>query len=332
MDKKKQPLVVSGLRHGGIMANYKCNAACRHCLYACSPDRDGGYIAAETTREVCGLLRKAGCYSVHIGGGEPFLDFDGLITLIKIVSESGITVEYIETNAFWATDYERVRHQLRELYNAGADTLCISIDPFHAEHVPFGLPLSLAKMCRDAGFRFFLWQERYLAALSKAKPDKIHSRKDLEKYISKKYILETAKSYGLSFGGRAINIEAEYGVKKSTDSIAVDKPCLGLLTGGHFHVDLNGRFIPPGCTGIAISLKETVNGIPKGKYPVLEELYYGGSAGLLRYARALGFEADQGGYPSSCALCFRIRHWLSKHAPTPELDAEHYTESLRFYG
>jgi hypothetical protein len=331
MNFNKQSFVVSGLRYGGIMANYKCNAACRHCLYACSPDRSGGYITAETAREVCGLLRKAGCYSVHIGGGEPFLDFDGLIVLIKTMSQAGIAVDYIETNGFWATDDERVRHQLRELYSAGADTLCISIDPFHAEYVPVGLPLGLAKMCGDEGFGAFIWQERYLAALSKINPGKVHNRKELEKYISPRYILETANSYGLGFGGRAINIEAEYGTKKSPENVAVAKPCRGLLMGGHFHVDLDGKYIPPGCTGIAISLREAIEGIPNGKYPVLEALLNGGSAELLRYARTAGFEADEEGYPSSCALCFRIRHWLSCHAPSPELDAEHYAESLKFY-
>ena len=60
------------LFHGGIMANYRCTAACRHCLYACSPERTDGYINEATAESVASLLRTAGCYSVHIGGGEPF--------------------------------------------------------------------------------------------------------------------------------------------------------------------------------------------------------------------------------------------------------------------
>ena len=115
------------------MANYKCTAACRHCLYACSPERSGGYISKAAAEEISGLLREGGCRSVHIGGGEPFLDFDGLITLVQIVTNAGIAVEYVETNAFWATDEHLIEQHLQALLRAGAHTLCISLDPFHAE-------------------------------------------------------------------------------------------------------------------------------------------------------------------------------------------------------
>jgi hypothetical protein len=92
-----------------------------------------------------------------------------------------------------------------------------------------------------------------------------------------------------------------------------------------------GRYIPPGCTGIAILLEEAVHGIPDGKYPVLEVLLSGGAAELLRYAQGKGFMPDPEGYPSRCAFCIHIRHWLSENATSPELDAEHYRESLMYW-
>ena len=314
------------------MANYKCNAACRHCLYACSPERTGGYITEQIAKEVCGLLRSAGCRSVHIGGGEPFLDFDGLVTLVHTITGSGIAVEYIETNAYWTTDLKQVEHRLKALAHAGTDTLCISTDPFHAEYVPPDLPIMLANICRSAGFGYFLWQERYLSVLPRLESGRTYTRAELERFISPRYVLETANSYGLHLGGRAVNIEAEYSARKAADTVADDRTCRNLLSGGHFHIDLYGRFIPPGCTGIAIPLDEAVHGIPDGKYPVLEVLISGGSMALLRYAEDRGFVAEEKGYPSGCALCFHIRHWLCENAPSPELDAEHYTESLKYYG
>ena len=83
---------VERLYHGGIMANYQCTAACRHCLYACSPERSGGYISKAVAEEISSLLRKGGCRAVHIGGGEPFLDFDGLLELVQTVTSAGIDV------------------------------------------------------------------------------------------------------------------------------------------------------------------------------------------------------------------------------------------------
>jgi len=321
---------VNKLRHGGIMANYQCTAACRHCLYACSPERSGGYISKETAEEICALLREGGCQSVHIGGGEPFLDFNGLAELVHTVSKTGITVDYIETNAYWATDERQIEKRLRVLARAGADTLCISIDPFHAEYVPVSRPLFLAEACRRSGFGHFLWQDRFLPVLSRVDSGITHSRAELERLISPDYILETTRSYGVNMGGRAVNIEAEYATPKPIGSFTDSNPCGGLLSGDHFHVDLYGRYIPPGCTGITIPLNEAVRGIPDGKYPAFEALLSGGVAGLLQYAQALGFDADKE-CPSRCALCFNIRRWLCENAPSPELDAEHYTESLKYY-
>jgi len=353
------------------MTNYQCNAACRHCLYACSPERSGGYIQPTMAEEICGLLREGGTRSVHIGGGEPFLDIDGLIMLLETASQQGIAVDYIETNAFWAKDEDRALKYLRALKAVGVDTqvawassqasspsnsrrerpgsaqaerpaLCISLDPFHAEFVPPELPVKLAEICRKEGFGYFLWQEKYRRLLSQLKaPNKTQTRAELESRLSPDYVFETAHTYGLRMGGRALSIEAEYGTHKplaeilgaspegSPASATQKKPCYNLLRAGHFHVDLYGRYIPPGCTGIVIPLAEAVRGVPHGKYPAFDALVDGGVAALFDLAKQLGFRA-MATYTSSCALCVDIRHWLSGQPSFPELDAEHYIAAVAY--
>jgi hypothetical protein len=313
------------------MANYQCTAACRHCLYSCSPERNSGYISKAVAEDISVLLREGGCRSVHIGGGEPFLDFDGLVGLVQTLTNAGIKVEYVETNAYWATNEQQIKQRLRLLLSAGADTLCISLDPFHAEYVPVKLPLYLAEICRRSNFGYFLWQEKYLPALSRLDPNKTHDRSELERLISSDYVLKTAQSYGLSIGGRAINIEAEYSAPRPAETVAESRPCRRLLSSDHFHIDLNGKFVPPGCTGIAIQLEDAVRGIPDGKYPAYEALLSGGTVELLRYAQLRDFVVNPRGYTSGCALCFHIRHWLSDNDTCIELDSEHYLESLRYY-
>jgi len=340
---------IDRLQHGGIMTNYQCNAACRHCLYACSPERSGGYIQPKMAEKICGLLHEAGCRSVHIGGGEPFLSIDGLIMLLETARKNGITVEYVETNAFWAESEQRAVEYLRALSKAGADTLCISLDPFHAEYVPAVLPIKLAEICRNEGFGCFLWQDKYRTMLSRVQnPHKVQSRVELERQLSPNYILEAARAYGLSMGGRALSIEAEYGTPKpladiiaachttprlinsnNAEAPAQKKPCRNLLSAGHFHVDLHGQYIPPGCTGIIIPLKEAISGVPIGKYPAFDALVSGGVAGLFDLALIHGFK-PKATYTSSCALCFHIRHYLSGQKGFPELDAEHYVASLTY--
>ena len=81
---------------------------------------------------------------------------------------------------------------------------------------------------------------------------------------------------------------------------------------------------------VAIPLEEAVLGLPPGKYPVMEALLSGGVSGLLEYAGKLGVVPEKE-YTSKCAMCFYIRKRLSEQAPTPDLDAEHYTASLEYY-
>ena len=283
------------LRNGGIIANYKCTAACRHCLYACSPKRADGYIGAETARTICAALRKGGCRSLHIGGGEPFMDIDGLCVLARAIQDAGIVLDYVETNAFWVSGAS-AGVALEKLLRAGVNTLCISFGTYHAEYVPPENPLKLAELCRQNGIDYFLWEAK-----------------------------------GLTYGGRAINIEMEHAPRRPAEELTSGRPCRRLVSGSHFHADLYVRYVPPGCTGIALPLAEAVNGIPAGKYPVFEALYKHGTAGLLQYAAGRGFTPDSDGYSSVCALCFYLRHWLAENAPSPELDTEHYAASLEYY-
>jgi len=320
----------AALRHGGVIANYRCTAACRHCLYACSPKRAEGYIDEKTARSLCAALRNGGCRSVHIGGGEPFLDIDRLIGLAKVIADEGISLEYVETNAYWVND--NVAGVLKRLLDAGVDTLCISVDPFHAEYVPYGHPLKLAELCGRAGMGHFLWRREFVPALSRLDASKKHTRSDMERELSKDYIRDTARAYGIGYGGRAVNIEMAYSPRRPADELADGRPCRRLTSGDHFHADLYGRYIPPGCTGIALPLDEAVSELIPGRYPIFEALYESGVRGLLNHAGHKGFVPDPGGYSSACALCFYIRCWLTQNAPSPELDAEHYTAALAYYG
>ena len=288
------------LSHCGIMVNYQCNAACRHCLYSCSPARTPGYVSEDSMEEICRLLRKGGCRSVHIGGGEPFLDFEGLLMVVRKLRQAGIKLEYTETNAFWTApeqDQNDAREKLGRLLAEGANCLCISLDPFHAEYIPQSAPLALAKLCEKSGMDYFLYN---------------------------------ASLYPLQYGGRAVNMERESSTLFPVENFASENsPCRNLLSTGHFHVDMDRYFIPPRCTGILIPLSEAMDGIPPGKYPAFEALYSGGVSALLQLAAEHGFTPDKSGYTSRCNLCINLRHFLSEKE-FKEFDKNHYDEALKY--
>jgi len=281
------------------MPNYRCTAACKHCLYACDPHWEDEYMTEDTMREVCETLKKAGCRSVHIGGGEPFINFGGLCKLVKMCRKHGIHVDYVETNAYWADEEERTVRYLNELRRAGVDALCISHDAYHAEFVPPELPKGLAQTCRRVGYGYFLWETQ------------------LDR---------------LRFNGRAVLLEADHVQKKPLADIQREAlrrgACKHLTSTNHFHVDLYGRYIPPGCTGIVLPLEKIISSNSNGIYPAFDALYNGGLSALLALARERGFEPDPAGYPSVCACCFHTRKWLSETGEFAEFDREHYIHAV----
>jgi molybdenum cofactor biosynthesis enzyme MoaA len=92
-------LQINYLQSGGLIANYYCSSACVHCLYRCGPTWPKEYIDPETARRNFETIRRLGCRSVHIGGGEPLLRHDALEQILEAASDSGISIDYVETNS-----------------------------------------------------------------------------------------------------------------------------------------------------------------------------------------------------------------------------------------
>ena len=312
-------------RHCGLVVNYKCNAACRHCLYACTPGRTDDYMTAEATERICSQLTKRGIKSLHIGGGEPFLHFEGLLKVVEVVINAGIDIEYIETNGFWSIDEKRALQYLAELKLAGADNFLISIDPFHIEFVPLDRPLRLAKLCDSVGFKYFFHQKQFVERLSALDTSKVYSRKELEEEISPEYLQEITGVYNVNPTGSAINLLEEFlPYKPVSEVLQKSHPCKYLINTDFIHIDLYEMYLMSLCSGIALPLKDAVEGIAKGRFPVFEALLSGGIRGLLDLAEGHGYEQEQSGYVSSCAMCFHIRRWLCESCDYVELDKEYH--------
>jgi len=297
-----------------MIANYRCPAACGHCLYGCSPTAQPGYMDENTAGRLCEGLRHMGCRGLHIGGGEPFLDTEGLAGLVRAIRESGLRLDYIETNAAWITgDDARNREILSDITDAGGGCVMVSADPFHVGFIPFWKPRKLRRLLRDMGIPHFIWQERYWPLLERLDPDKTYDGQALTRAfgydIQHKCAVEGFDlEYGMRFHGRALNLLRKYGGKKTIE--APSRPCPELRNTDHFHVDFLGRYIPPGCTGMGILLEDAGKELGPANYPVLSRLLAQGLGGLLSYARELGYRLDPGGYVSKCELCFDIRKYL----------------------
>ena len=306
---------------GGIIANYRCPAACGHCMYGSGPDAEPGYITEDTARRLCKKLRALGCRSLHIGGGEPFLQLDGLTALIRVINGSGIALDYIETNAAWITeDDTRNRGILRQVAEAGGETIMVSADPFHAAFIPFKKPRALIRLLRETGTPFFIWQERYLPLLARLDENRTYSGEELKQFFGYDVLAQTAREYNMGFNGRALNLIRASAPKQPAEAFTRDKPCDRLLGSGHFHADFLGRYIPPGCTGMGIAVEDLGKPLAAAAYPVMSRLCEGGTAGLWAYALTQGYQPAPAGYASACDLCFSLRKHLALTAPDTHPD------------
>jgi hypothetical protein len=80
-------------------------------------------------------------------GGEPFLDFEGLLDLVRFGAGLGAQVTCV-TNAYWATSSERAESLLTQLKSAGLWSISVSTSRHHVQFVPLKrvqLALALAR-------------------------------------------------------------------------------------------------------------------------------------------------------------------------------------------
>ena len=72
-----------------------------------------------------------------IGGGEPFLNLDGLKMVVETALSLGMDIKYVETNSSWYRNIDSACQILSSPREIGLTALLISISPFHKEYIPF---------------------------------------------------------------------------------------------------------------------------------------------------------------------------------------------------
>ena len=302
---------IKRLVSGGLITNYFCASSCRHCLYNCSPQWEKNYIRPQTAEENLDTIRRLGCASVHIGGGEPLLRPDALGDVLQIARKVGVAVEYVETNSSWFKDPDSAVAILLTLRKKGLQTLLVSISPFHNEFIPFSRIQGVIEAARQAGIGIFPWISGFIADLSKLDASKTHSFKEYEERFGRNYLEGLLQRYWIHMGGRALETYRPYLAEKSALEICAENRggCAAeLLNTQHFHLDLFGNYIPGLCSGLAIKREDLGKALSEKKYPVLTTLFHGGISGLFKMAKAeFDYTPAHSRYINKCDLCTEIR-------------------------
>ncbi len=316
----------------GIITNYNCTAECAHCMFASSPECKKEYISTEMSEKLASLLGSAGTRSVHIGGGEPFMNFEALVGLVDALVRHSIDIDYIETNAFWCKDLDFAEKRLDILRSHGVSSIMVSVDPFHIEYVPLELPLKLCALLEKKNFSYFIWQDRFLKRLGKLDITKTHTKKELEELLGNDYIEKTAHEYGLGMNGRALSIAHDIYKKRPYTDFFDNEPCISLSVPRHCHLDLYGNAIPSRCTGLSVDAGcYLLENIPEDIYPVFSKLKNGGIKSLFEYAVKKGYTPKKDGYPTKCSMCYDIRKYLFENHKSADLAPSDFYINMKKY-
>ncbi len=323
---------ISSLFSGGLITNYYCSSRCRHCLYGCSPKWPKKYITKEKAESNFKLIQSLGCYSVHIGGGEPFLNIDGLEKVLDCAGKENMQIDYVETNSSWYTDEDSSVNILHRLSGAGLRTLLVSMSPFHIEHIPFGKVKGVLAACRKTGISVFPWIQEFYPELAMLDDNKKHSLDEFRNKFGEDYIKSIPARYWIHYGGRAIQTYKEIYPLRATGEILKSSQggCNELKDTSHFHADLFGNYIPGLCSGISILMDDLAGPLNEDEYPVITMLYNNGINGFLETAKSkYGFNPHKE-YFNKCHLCFEIRKYMvkEKHVNSKELQPVEYYDNV----
>lgn len=328
---------------GGVLLSYKCSAACRHCLYACSPKWPGDWMSPEDL-EACLLILSGKIkaspygrhtihvnYGLHFTGGEPFLNFDLLLRGVRLAREYRIPSVFVETNCSWCATDTGTREKLTALKDAGMKGILISVNPFYAEHVPFErTERGITESVRVFGDNVIVYQWEYYKRFKKLG---IRERLALPDYLARTRPEPLAGRVELFLMGRAAYSLREHFLSYPAKRL-LPAPCLTpLVRALHNHFDNYGNFMPGFCGGISLGpwrdLERLIQeGLEVSERPVLRFLLTDDFAGLYAFAQERGYQERAEGYVSKCHQCVDLRRHLAAQEEFPELAPQEFYRHL----
>lgn len=307
-------LSITHLNSGGVIANYHCVSHCGHCLYNCGPHRNQDYLDAALADTIFKRIAALDCRSVHIGGGEPLLAPQKLIAVLDAARRNHMAIDYVETNCAWFVDADRAAALLAQLQAAGLQTLLISISPFHNAHIPFAKTLGVIDACRQSGMNVFPWVNAFVSDLSEFDRTRPHGMAEFRTRFGEDYLQRIPDRYWIHMGGRALTTFAQVYSLAPLERILEDSPsscARALCDTSHFHIDLQGHYIPGLCAGLAMDMEDLGQALPEGKYPLLDQLAASGIRGLYEWAaRTHNYLPSKKAFLNHCDLCTDIRSYL----------------------
>ena len=244
-------------------------------------------------------------------------------------SAVGLSLDYVETNSAWFRDEDSALALVTGLKEKGLNSLLVSISPFHNRHIPLARVKGVMAACRRAGVGVFPWIPDFYDELEALGDERPHAPEEFAAAYGRDYWTRIPQRYWIHLGGRAASTFARIFPLEPLSLILSRNRggCRELVDVSHFHVDLDGRYIPGLCAGLGLKIEDIGGPLTPEKYPLFNLLCQSGVGGLLEMARKdFGFE-PAASYLNKCGLCLDIRRAL-----LPGWTASEELHPAEFYG
>ncbi len=323
----------------GIFLTYRCNSHCQHCMYACSSRWRSDWLSIDDAEAIFDQLAqgmrpryrysdRVGLNSgLHFTGGEPFLNRDLLLELVRLAARRRLPGLFVETNAFWCREDAQTRRQMLELKKGGLQGILISVNPFLLEYVPFERTDRAVRIAEEVfGHNAMIYQAYFLRQFRDLG---IKGTLSFPEYLAQ-------AGHGLRYAEILLNgrlpfklghLFARYPARHF-----FTVSCRGeLLRDWHVHIDNYGNYVPAYCGGISLGdarqLDRLCAGIDLEKLPVVKALL-GSLRELYDLGCRYGYVERADGYVSKCHLCADIRRHLAQAGSFVELQPVAFYDHL----
>ena len=293
---------------GGIILSYQCNLSCIHCLYNCRGNWTG-WIKIEDFEKYIDLLSKIPKFhSLHLTGGEPFMNFPLLLECIKICKKKDIPF-FIETNCYWAKNHEIAEEKLKKLKEAGLSSIMLSYSIFYIDKVPIeNFEIAMEKSIEILGREnvTFYTFSGYKILKEKGIKGTLKFEEALE-IVGRNEFLRFLGNYIVPKGKCLLTLN-DFFLKFPPEKFKGQNCIFDFLNPYHIHIDLYGNYLTSFCSGITIGKFENIikGNIKKDK---ILELLFTDIYQFLLWAESEGYKRKDG-YINKCHICLEIRKFL----------------------
>ncbi|MGD0495687.1 MAG: radical SAM protein [Candidatus Bathyarchaeia archaeon] len=298
------------LRRLELALTTRCNSQCVYCQADAGPWRNEVMDVRDAHNYLTEAVKVADLKSFMVFGGEPMLYPTAAIAIFKKAQQLKIPSIDMLTNGIWGRDKETAERLAKKLKNAGLNTLGISVDAFHLEHIPLEYPRNAAQASLKATIEKVTWNVAVIESLDAANHyDKMtaHILKELEPVGIEAHVHKVAAA------GRALQTIPQYFQKTRLDG-----PCEGETPMENTLTNPQCLTIEPSgsmdiCWHLSIgNAIETPLSLIISKYdwqgnPMIKTLVEEGPMGLLERQKPFADRFNKSECVNKCHLCVEVR-------------------------